>query len=749
MASINVDFSKYAEMMEYVNKAKLKVTEAIDDVWCTNFSNLYYNFITNNFLNDLYEDAESNYRLIFGGATGLICGAGAAIAGTAAATGATTLTIASVSVCIPVVGWIIGAIILGILAIIGIVYVVQHAADIAFKYDARDAFIRLLESCYNETEPNFLALLDEELKLDNAMFGLQTILFKIDEYQKKYANLDAALAQFNLKGQVAGDGTTLTGIETTVTVNGQTVNTTVSDAMNAFYTYLEVGMSTEIEADYIERTYGIEVDYNQVIANAGDFAVSTLQSGLYSHEFVEGLLPGYVAANPNILDEAKEKAAETAGFSTDDFSSILAGVSGLGGASAAIAALLGRTQYTPPTTPPVDAVSPPDEISPSPSSPTDDVTPPTGDPTGPGSGTPTGPGAGTPPTDDPTDTPSDTPSVTPETPTDTPSVTAPEFEEIVDVTLPEGDFVSEFDKDYDELAREWYEEMSADELATRRMNIINFVNQQFDNNDLEGIRASLIKFGYEDSYIDTILGDRQLLIDAMVVGDTNFLIAEKAMALAKADGVESFDSKFDDPAKYSDLADGSAKDILVNVQDSKEVTTAKTEMREAETAYNDKLTETNEALKTVRDNKTAMEDVQAKYNKEFGEDTTKWSEEAVNEYNDAIKKFNESVETYNTKNQELATAKDTYAEKITTFKETRDNYIKSVRESSQTGGDTTGGSNIDGSSVGFVGDPLSGTSDSGGSDSGQNDGISLPSGGSTTDGSSVGTSDDDALSMLG
>ncbi len=291
--------------------------------------------------------------------------------------------------------------------------------------------------------------------------------------------------------------------------------------------------------------------------------------------------------------------------------------------------------------------------------------------------------------------------------------------------------------------------MSSDELATRRMNIINFVNQQFDNNDLEGIRASLIKFGYEDSYIDTILGDRQLLIDAMVVGDTNFLIAEKAMALAKADGVESFDSKFDDPAKYSDLADGSAKDILVNVQDSKEVTTAKTEMREAETAYNDKLTETNEALKTVRDNKTAMEDVQAKYNKEFGEDTTKWSEEAVNEYNDAIKKFNESVETYNTKNQELATAKDTYAEKITTFKETRDNYIKSVRESSQTGGDTTGGSNIDGSSVGFVGDPLSGTSDSGGSDSGQNDGISLPSGGSTTDGSSVGTSDDDALSMLG
>ena len=742
MASTNVDFGKYSEMQEYVQKAKLKMTEAIDDIWCKNFANLYNNFITNGFLDDLYKDAESKYKLIFTSSASLICGCGSAIAGTAAATGATVVELASITACISVPVWIITAIILGLLSALGIRYVVIKADDITFKYDAKNTFIKLLESCYKNEEANYLALDNDELKLEKAILNLQTILFKIDAYQKQYADLSASLDAFGLKAQVAGDGTTITGIETTVTVNGKEVPTTVSDAMNAFYTYTEVAMSTEIEADYIERTYGVEVDYDQVMKNAAEFSQETIESGLYSHEFVDELLPEYVSENPDVVEDAKKKAAETAGYSTDDFSSILSGISGIGGAAAAVAALLGRTNYT--------------GITPDPNG---IENPSTDTPSTPSSGTPSTPSSETPTSETPT---SETP--TSETPTtETPTVTPPEITEITDVTLPDGDFESEFEKDYDELAREWYEEMSSEELAARRMNIINLVNQQFDNNDLDGLRATLVKYGYEDAYIDTILADRELVINAMLVGDTNYMIADKAISLAKADGVDNFDSKFDEPAKYSDLVDGSATDILVDVKGSKEVTDAKTAMKEAETAYNDKLTETNDALKTVRENKTNMEDIKAKYDKEFGEDTSKWSEEAVKEYNESISKFNESVETYNTKNQELATAKDTYSEKITTFKEARETYIKSVRTQNSINVDTdsgaSGGAEVGGASIGItdvdeIFNPTT-TSGSGNSDGSDSDGSSgsdagsIPDAGSSTGGSSVGTSDDDVLGMLG
>ena len=98
MSSVKLNNAEYSEIQTHINKAKLLVEEAMEGVWGTNFDNIYAWVFTENLINDLYSDAESNYKLIFGGGSALICGCGSAIAGTAAAGVGVGATVASVAV---------------------------------------------------------------------------------------------------------------------------------------------------------------------------------------------------------------------------------------------------------------------------------------------------------------------------------------------------------------------------------------------------------------------------------------------------------------------------------------------------------------------------------------------------------------------------------------------------------------------------------------------------------------------------
>ena len=67
MSSVKLNNAEYSEIQTHINKAKLLVEEAMEGVWGTNFDNIYAWVFAENLLNDLYSDAESNYKLIFGG----------------------------------------------------------------------------------------------------------------------------------------------------------------------------------------------------------------------------------------------------------------------------------------------------------------------------------------------------------------------------------------------------------------------------------------------------------------------------------------------------------------------------------------------------------------------------------------------------------------------------------------------------------------------------------------------------------
>ena len=57
MSKVKINNAEFQEIQRHVENAKLLSDEANEKVWGENFDNLYNNFITNGFLEDLYKDA--------------------------------------------------------------------------------------------------------------------------------------------------------------------------------------------------------------------------------------------------------------------------------------------------------------------------------------------------------------------------------------------------------------------------------------------------------------------------------------------------------------------------------------------------------------------------------------------------------------------------------------------------------------------------------------------------------------------
>lgn len=681
MSNVKINNAEFQEIQTHVDKAKLLSEEANEKIWGENFDNLYNNFVTNGFLEDLYKDAESKFNLLFGGATGILCGAGSAIAGTAAgaaaaADGVATVTIASVSVSIPVAGWIIGAIILGILAIVGIYHLIKSASSVQFKHDAEKVFTDLLTECTNGTQANYLAAEDINTKLENCRLSLQQILMKIDEFNTKYANLQATAESMGVKTSLADDGTTVLSVDTEVTINGEKIELSTSEALNAFYTYENTVMSAMIEADYLARTYGYEMDYNAIVSNANSFMADTIQSGLYTHEFVDALLPSYTPDE----NAAYDAAVAATGVDKDQLKSMLGDISnlnifpGLGLASAALLGTIG------------DATKAVNDPTPDPTDNSNNTgSTPSG--TTPGGSYPSYPTSPTGGTDSGTDDEEDTKEEEDEKTNDI------EIEKISEEELPES-VTPEEEVDYDELAKEQFEfETDYEELLEHRSEIIEDIENKFNTGDLDSIREELKEYGYNSAEIEALLQDRFMTTKAIIQGDQDAQIAKIARELAAADGVEDFVSKYEGRPDYSALEDDGPSESLMLASEDENVVKLYGEMKEAKESYTKTVEETNEMLKEVTENKQAMEDLKAKYEKEYGEDTSKWTEDAAKEYNESIKAYNDSVTKASEQMKVLEESKTSYETAKKEFTEAREAYYEKQKNesSTSTASDTSNG----------------------------------------------------------
>ena len=601
--------------LECIDKTKL--------AWGDEFEDLYYAFIDSGFLNDLYEDAKSNYYELQRASTALVC---------------------AVSVALGIVTGGIGGIIGIVLGFFGIVSVCK--SEPKWITTSKEVFEQLLTDCVNGNTECYKRIINTETKVTNVIISLEEIRSKINEFNHKYASLEDSMEKFDLTGTMTDDGVLLS-VDTEVTIDGKVVSTSVSEALNAFYTYTNTVMSGRMEAQLLADMYGIEIDYDALVKKGNGFVANSLDSGLYSHEFVNHILPSY---NPNISDATKE-AAGNLGISVSDFESLLskAGMA-IGGIGAGLigASYLGKLNIG-------GKPTPPDKQNPDPNpNPNDDTTYPSG-----GTTYPTGGG---------------------EDNTDKTFKNEVEIEEVSKVELPEK-VESEVTKDYDDLARREYEALGEEEISERRLEIMKEVEEAFASGDYTAIKEKLKELGYSDPEIDAICADRDKLMLALIEGDQRAFMAEKALELAKADGVENFDTMYDDGQKYSDLVDGTSNVLLANMSMDKKVTEVYNALVDSEKAYTESVAVAATAVEAALLSKNALTELQAKFTKEFGtEDTTKWSEEAATEYSKAVKDYNEKAKDAEEKLKAKDEAKAKYDEAKEDYKEAKEDFAERIKK---------------------------------------------------------------------
>lgn len=669
MAIVKMNYEEFADIESNIKKA-YESLEAAENCWGTNFDNLYNNIVASGWLDSLYEDAESNWHVWKGTITCVAAVAGFALALTNP------------------VGWVALAI-AALGAIFGIGVGIKTIAKTPDWYTAsKEVFEQLLYNCMHGNDDNYIRIANLATKFYNIEINLEKIKSKVNEFNVSGANFEQAADTYGLSVRTGGaDGTTIVGIETEVVIDGETITMDTSEAMSAFYTYAYTVTSSMIAADYLERTYGYEIDYLGLVTNANAFMADTIKSDLYTSEMINLILPSYT---PD--EKAAYGAASAAtGLDESELQAALGDVAALGinplFAGLVGASFIGKIG---------DGV--PGQTGPG-------TTAPGGGTTAPGGGT-TAPG-GTPGTTAPSGGPGGYTPGTPSNPT-TPDPTGGndvEIDPIVETDVPIdsdievdlGVLTPDGKVDYDKLAMEEYQfETGMEEIEKFRLQIMDDVEAMYASGDFTSLTKQLQEFGYGTAEIATILASKQMTVNAFLDGNTRQIIAQKAEAMAKADGVEGFKSSYSNNPTTDELGDNKKplRSLHLN-SDNEDLCKMEDELDTLETEYRTKVDDANKLLDEAQVNKQAVDAIKEKYEKEYGTDTSKWSEDAAKEYDEAIAKYNTSAEAANKAIEDANTAKDSYQKTRTEFDKACEEYYLSKMISDEESGQTEGGMVVD------------------------------------------------------
>ena len=685
MSKVKYNHEQYYTMSEKVDKAETKVIEAMN-LWGENFDNLYYAFIDSGFLESLYKDAESQYYNLVN--------AGYVITDTVSGV-ATGAVIGSI---FPGAGTVIGAIIGGVLGLLQGIFLdsTKNPNEVNWHYESKQAFEALLTACVYGEDDAYINLLNLKTKLDSVTVSLIEIQAKIDEFNKIYADLSESAQKMGLKTKLASDGVTMLGIETSVTIDGKKVDMTMSDAMNAFYTYTGTVISSEIQAQYMQDTYGAEINYMDLVNNANGFMVKTIESGLYSHEFVDAILPFY---EPN-TDQAFDVVSGGLGITTDKFDSILTDTLGTAGVAGLSLGLIGASFIGDVGSALNRDDKQPNQENTSPSGSNENDKQPNqenNNPSGGSNGNNGGNGGAVPTypnnnNNNNNDNNNDNNSNKEDDKEDQKDEDKNEEQndiEIIDIkefddsTL---NIIDEFEMpkiDYDEMARIEYEARGEEAIAEERILAITNANALFDNTDKTPLIMNLKNFGYDDSEIEVIITNRDYTITAFVEGSQRKTLTGIANQLATKDGVADFDTIYDDGQTLADIENGNSNKLVSIMSSDPKVSEAQTKMLDSQKSYKDAYEKMQQSYTDVQESKKELETLKAEIVSKYGEDPKKWSKEDATKYNTAIEEYNKKVEQVQTEIEATKEAENAYQDSVEDYDIAKAAFFKQIIEDQQ------------------------------------------------------------------
>ena len=681
MAKVKINNEEYLQIITDVEKTQEYVLKAIE-AWETNFDNLYNNFITNGFLESLYKDAESQYYTSVQTGKNVVCWT-TGLAGVGA-------TIGSV---FPIAGTAIGAAVGALLGLgVALISELANPREPQWSYTSKIVLENLLTECVYGNNDAYLKLINTNTKMEHVYVTLYQILSKINEFNKLYAQITETANEMNLKTNVADDGVTLLDINTDVVIDGEMVELSISDAMNAFYTYSGTVISAAVQATYMEETYGADINYRDLVKNANSFMSETIQSGLYSQEFVDHILPEYSPSKQAAL----QTTSELVGATTAQVESVLDKSGTVLGTVGLFSGLIGATYIgpvvlndkvaaeTPIGTGDSAIKNPSDDSS---SNVKTEVTKPVKDDTV--VKDPSGNDKNKNKDKDEVKDNAKDNDKTKEKGKDKTKDKNKEVKEekkveivkVTDTELKPIENIKKIEKDYDFLARIEYEAQGESAITQKRLELIEEANTLFENKD--ALQQKLQQFGYSESDISRISEDRSATIQAIVEGGTKQELAEIANRLAGADNVTDFNTVYNEKANIDDLYNGKTDEFLLITSSDPKVKSSYEFVLDIKDSYDYAVKAANEAVEAQAKAKADLDSLKATFVKNSGDDMSKWANEQIKAYNEKVTEYNKLVEEANVKIDKVDEAYSSYETSMKIYEQNKTNFYNEVKIENQ------------------------------------------------------------------
>ncbi len=231
-------------------------------------------------------------------------------------------------------------------------------------------------------------------------------------------------------------------------------------------------------------------------------------------------------------------------------------------------------------------------------------------------------------------------------------------------------------KDYDALARQQYESQGVGAIEEKRATLYALANEMFDEEGKVRLRERLKSYGYSDSDIEAIVQDRNLTISAVIYGDQMSELARNAQALAKADGIDNYDTLYDNEQNAMALTNGTSVKLLSIISTDEGVKKSYEALTAAETSYLTANKELSSAMSKFNESKTKLDEITKTINDEVKANPEQWDSLTLTSYNEDVKSLYEKTVAANGEegswtasqkkayDDEVAALKEKYAEEV-------------------------------------------------------------------------------------
>lgn len=237
--------------------------------------------------------------------------------------------------------------------------------------------------------------------------------------------------------------------------------------------------------------------------------------------------------------------------------------------------------------------------------------------------------------------------------------------------------------DIDNQARDkFYEEKTKGdtlntELAQERMKAVEEYNNMSDEQKISALEG----LGYTGIAAAGLVADQASGQTAYMIGLENQQLANMSNDLAVQQGFMNHDTRYDDPRGMDYFSSGQASLDLTPV--SKDVQVARANLDQAKSQYDSSVTAANKAINDATASKEKYNNVLKNIRSTSGNNPKDWTEEQVKEYNKAAREYNEAVDRANGAVKEADSKKTNYAKQKEQYNVAYEKYREEAEKALQ------------------------------------------------------------------